>query len=390
MYRSFVDTIVEKLSGKIAPWYKNLRGWRTDRKIVVIESDDWGSIRMPSRQVYDKCLHAGYHVDKIAYEKYDSLASEDDLEMLFDLLSSFKDKNGNHPVITANVLTANPDFDKIKNSGFTEYHYESIKETFNRYPKHRSCFDLWMQGLNENVFYPQSHGREHLNVSMFMNALKACDEDAMFAFENRMPGIMQPDSLQGNMYVESLKYSSDEDKTQKLKIVLEGLKQFEELFGYISRSFIPPNYFWSPDFNEQVSRAGVKFYQGNRRMKEPHIYGEGNVIHSHILGKKNKYGQVYLIRNSMFEPSLGKSQKEKAVNQCLKQINASFTMKKPAIVCSHRLNYVGYLDQSNRDRTLQMLKTLLREILKKWPAVEFMTSDKLGTIIKKNDSTKNP
>jgi len=30
----------------------NIPGWRTNRKIVVIESDDWGSVRMPSREVY--------------------------------------------------------------------------------------------------------------------------------------------------------------------------------------------------------------------------------------------------------------------------------------------------------------------------------------------------
>ena len=61
---------------------------------------------MPSPEVYKKCLRAGYPVDKIVYERYDSLASEEDLEMLFDLLSSYKDARGNHPLITANCLVA--------------------------------------------------------------------------------------------------------------------------------------------------------------------------------------------------------------------------------------------------------------------------------------------
>ena len=34
----------------------NFRGWTTKRKIVVIESDDWGSIRMPSKNIFKK-LH---------------------------------------------------------------------------------------------------------------------------------------------------------------------------------------------------------------------------------------------------------------------------------------------------------------------------------------------
>lgn len=57
----------------------NIPGWRTKRKIVVIESDDWGAIRMPSRATYNKLLLEGYRVDKNCYEKYDSLATEKDL-----------------------------------------------------------------------------------------------------------------------------------------------------------------------------------------------------------------------------------------------------------------------------------------------------------------------
>jgi hypothetical protein len=34
----------------------NLPGWCTNRKIVVIESDDWGSIRMPSLTIFENLL----------------------------------------------------------------------------------------------------------------------------------------------------------------------------------------------------------------------------------------------------------------------------------------------------------------------------------------------
>ena len=379
--------MLDSLKSKIAPYYKNFRGWRTNRKIVVIESDDWGSIRMPSREIYEKCLKAGYRVDQIAYEKFDSLASEDDLELLFDLLKSFSDKNGKHPVITANVLTANPDFEKIKENYFCDYYYESVEDTFKRYPKHRRCFDLWNQGFNERIFYPQSHGREHLNVYMFMNALRSRNEDALFAFEHQMPGIMNCNSMEGNFFVESLKYFNREDKNKKLKIILEGLEQFEELFGYKSRSFIPPNYFWSPDFNESMSNSGVLFYQGNRLMKEPSIGEEKNIIHSHYLGERNEHNQLYLIRNAMFEPSLEEDKNDELVDLCLQQIEAAFFLKKPAIICSHRLNFIGYLNEMNRDNNLKMLKNLLVKILRKWPNVEFMTSDTLGNLIHENDRT---
>ena len=40
----------------------NLPGWRTDRKIVVLESDDWGSIRMSSNDSRIKLLKAGLKI----------------------------------------------------------------------------------------------------------------------------------------------------------------------------------------------------------------------------------------------------------------------------------------------------------------------------------------
>ena len=38
----------------------------------------------------------------------------------------YKDKNNNHPVITACAVVGNPDFEKIKASKFTKYYFESI------------------------------------------------------------------------------------------------------------------------------------------------------------------------------------------------------------------------------------------------------------------------
>ena len=103
--------------------YSNLRGWHSHRKIVVFESDDWGSIRMPDRATFDLLLANGIRVDKCPYNKYDCLASESDLTTVFEVLGSFSDYSGNPPVLTANCVVVNPDFERIRNSDFKEYHY---------------------------------------------------------------------------------------------------------------------------------------------------------------------------------------------------------------------------------------------------------------------------
>lgn len=61
---------------------KHLPGWKTNRKIVVFESDDWGSIRMPSRRIYENCLNNGYRVDENIFDKYYILVNEYKLEIL--------------------------------------------------------------------------------------------------------------------------------------------------------------------------------------------------------------------------------------------------------------------------------------------------------------------
>src|SRR5699024_828596 len=262
------------LKRNISRHFTNILGWRTNRKIVVIESDDWGSIRMPSKEVYKQCLKAGYQVDRIAYERFDSLASEDDLEFLFELLSHYKDQNGNPTVMTANILAANPDFEKIASAGFQEYFYELVTETFQRYPKHSDCFDLWKKGKEEGVFYPQSHGREHLNVSMFMNALQGGDEDVLFGFEHKMPGSMPKGRAGvGNILVESLRCNNQQDKKKKLDIILEVLDIYETLMEYRSEAFITANYLWSPDYNASLVTADVRFSQRRRKLKEPRFDG---------------------------------------------------------------------------------------------------------------------
>ena len=69
---------------KLAKNYINALGWRTNQKYLIIESDDWGSISMPSKHVYDELLANGVPVNKSFFSKYDSLESEEDLNELFN------------------------------------------------------------------------------------------------------------------------------------------------------------------------------------------------------------------------------------------------------------------------------------------------------------------
>jgi hypothetical protein len=359
----------------------NIAGWRTNRKILVIESDDWGSIRMPSIEVYNLLRAEGINVtggDSKRYNLYDTLASYDDLKLLFELLSSFKDKVENSCVFTAICVVANPDFQKIKGNNFREYYYEPFSKTLSRYYHDNKSFELWNKGIASRIFVPQFHGREHLNVAAWMRALQRNDRETLLGFEHGVWGY-NPKSFFGSplSYLAAFDLYDPGDLTIQDRAITEGLDLFHELFGYEATFFVPPNGPFNTSLEKTAAKCGIKYISTAKIQIEPQGNGKKRKI-LHWLGQHNKYNQCYTVRNCIFEPS--QSGKD-WVSSCLRDIEIAFRWHKPAIISTHRVNYIGTLSRKNRENGLRQLKLLLTSILKNWPDIEFMTSDQLGDLI---------
>ncbi|AXG73152.1 hypothetical protein DVK85_02490 [Flavobacterium arcticum] len=359
----------------------NILGWKTDRKIIVIESDDWGGISMPSKEAYETLLKNDIKVNTNPYSRYDSLASEQDLEALFEVLLKYKDSNGNPPVITANTNVANPDFKKIKESGFKEYHYEPFTETLKRYPKHTNSFNLWKEGINQKIFIPQFHGREHLNAQLWLNELKeGKNKKLQLAFDLECFNLSKDAFLDNSKIYNTAFYPSNEHERKSMfSAIPSGLKLFEDIIGYKATSFIGTGYFWNREIEKILQENGVMSLQGLPIQKEPRLNGEKHTKRYNYTGKINQHKQVFLVRNTFFEPTL--KQNIDTVNDCIERIEVAFANKTPAIISSHRLNFIGYIDEQNRTDNLIMLNALLKKIVQLWPDVEFMSSDQLAKII---------
>ena len=358
----------------------NYQGFKTPRKCIVLESDDWGSIRMPSRDVFEFLMKKGVPVETCPYSKNDSLASEDDLSLLFELLSSIRDVHGSHPVITANVVVGNPDFEKISKSDFEEYYHEPFTETLSRYPKHGNSFNLWKEGMGKGLFYPQFHGREHVNVAYWMRELKEVSSLMRELFEYQCWSNLVQSRKKINIQA-SYDTEHPAEIEQHKAIIGDGLALFKKIFGFRSRSFIANNFIYHSDLNESLKNHGVDIIQGMKYQKIPILGKTKRGMSRHYTGEKNHLGQHYLVRNCVFEPSQ-KPDDFDNVGECLNDISNAFFWKKPAIISIHRLNFVGYLRTENRDRNLKLFRELLKEIMKRWPDVEFMSSVQLGEYIK--------
>ena len=373
---------IVSLKRKLINFYINSRGWRTDRKIIVIESDDWGSIRMPSKQVYNELLANGYPVDKLSYLKYDALESNSDLELLFEVLTSYKDSKWNHPVITANTIMTNPDFIKIRESGFRHYYYELFTETLKRYPEHDRVYKLYKRGIQQRIFYPQLHGLEHLNVNRWMRAIQNENSNARVAFENGFYDMSVSHTvITKDSFIDALSPANAEELVDQGDRLRKASELFYKVFGYKSITFIAPCYIWRPELESTFQNIGIKDIQSGPYQLIPD-FGRlnNNRKKFHYTGELNKFSQTYTVRNCFFEPS--SNIKKDMINSCLKQIETAFKNQKPAIISSHRINFIGYLDVDNRDINLNLFGNLLSKILKKWPEVEFLTSEELARMIK--------
>lgn len=368
-----IKRIKDRINLKAYKFINRSREWKTNRKILVIESDDWGSIRMPNKEVYLKSLKQGIRVDSCPYCKFDTLASNDDLDALYSILRKHRDINGRHPIITANTIVANPDFSKIKSDNFEKYHFELFTDTLKTYPNR--SFSMWQQGLEEEIFFPQLHGREHLNIKRWLKTLRAGSKEMLFAFENNYFGISKTISNEENpSFMAALDYDDNMGKFLGNNAISQGALIFNEIFGFTSKSFIGPNYFWHKETERILAVNDVKYLQGGYVQNLPN--GKKNY---HYLGQKNSLKQTYLTRNVMFEPA---SLIEKDwVSSALLEIERAFNMKTPAIICTHRVAFIGSIFEENRTKNLWLFDQLLSEIIKRWPEVEFMNSVQLGDLI---------
>lgn len=363
----------------------NMFGWRTKRHLLVIESDDWGTIRMPSREVYEEFMRRGIRVDRDPYCRYDGLATKHDLENLFEVLQSVKDKNGHSAVITANTLSANPVFDKIKESDFTHYYFEPFTETLRRDAAHAEAFNLWQQGMSAGVFHPQSHGREHLYVKKWLQTLRNGEPLTRTAFDLGTWGLTSlVDQSIHEYYMGAFNSSEDADIRAFEVIIYDALRMFKDIFRYDSLSFTPTTYEWSPKIEPCLVAHGVKYIQSTFQQKIPIGNDQGvKWQYRGFQGTKTRAGLIRLFRNCFFEPST--KENYDCVGDCLKRIEIAFKWGKAANICAHRLNFIGSIDSKNTDRNLPEFKRLLQEIVKRWPDVEFVTSDQLGEIIENSN-----
>lgn len=362
---------------------KNIYGWKTKRKIIVFSVDDHGNVRLDSKKARERLDKAGLKVLN-RFDAFDTLETRTDLEALYNALSSVKDKHGKPAVFTPFSLPCNINFEKMATENNEGYIYELLPETYAKLSAkdsqaYEGAWQLWKEGIDKGLMKPQFHGREHFNMKVFQEKLKKKDKEVLTNLQNRSYTSISSSGYPTISYTAAFEFWRFEENHIFEPILKDGLSKFKEVFGFEAIHFNPPGGREHPVIHKYLKEMGIK-YLDVPFLKEEH---QGNGEFKKILnwtGKRNKEHQIYEVRNIVFEPTDRRI--DNWVEFTLKQIEAAFFWNRPAIISSHRVNFCGHIEESNRKCGISSLSTLLKKIVKKWPNVEFMAANELGDLVK--------
>ncbi|MCF1716379.1 hypothetical protein L0U88_17185 [Flavihumibacter sp. RY-1] len=366
--------IFSDLQFKLNSNLKNILGKRVSDKYVIIECDDWGSQRMPSSDTFDYLTKKGLDINDGRYNLYDSLENPEDLEALFFTLKKYQGSDGSSPVFTAFTSLTNPDFIKIKMDNFNNYHYYNLDKSYDLFSNSKRMRELWRQGVSDGIFVPQLHGREHIAVQFWLKQLKKNNQDLLDGFEKGFVFVKDKTVSQTiRNFRAELYYENDQQKEFIRKKLFDAIVLFKEYFGFNATAFAATNGIFDSDFEQVLVESGVSY------LASP-LFPKKETGKSRYDGLIRKFGQIgasgmiYYLRNCAFEPN---GPEYKGIEQTLQQVEAAFRWDKPAVISTHRVNFVGGLSVKNRESGLNELKKLLSAILITWPDVKFTTVELL-------------
>ncbi len=355
-----------------------LFGTRTSRKIVVFDIDDYGNVRLNSRQARENLDRAGLRPAS-HFDEVDCMETNDDLDALFAVLRSVRDKNGNPAKFTAYTLPANINFEAMAQSGYQEYVYELLPDTLGKLgAAYDNVMNYWHQGMQEGLIHPEFHGREHLHVKLIMEKLKLKDRDVLTCFQNRSLARLSPGPFKNVSWNCAFDFDRFDENEQHAQTIKDGLQAFFKVFKFHPEVFCAPGASSHHVLFKVACQNGIKFVESSMLQKEHQ--GEGRFQRRlNYIGKKAASSGRHIVRNCVFEPS-GPKQFDWVPN-VLKQVEVAFRWRKPAIVSSHRVNFCGHIDEKNRTEGLRQLQELLKQIVRIWPDVEFMSTAEMAHAI---------
>lgn len=330
---------------------------KTNQKIIVIESDDWGMERAKDEISLHKIIEK-YDKKNISRWTTDALETIEDMNIMFDLFDNYKNKFKQNPKITANFITHN-----IDHSSPEKLIFKPFSEGYNF--ADNTIFKKYTEGIEKGFFKPQLHGFCHFDTNLlaadfhsndFQNNLKLGFATAKTTIKSHL-SLYRAECFDNNF---------EQNINQAAEI-------FKTVFGYYSASFIPPNYMYLNKLNPILYKNHIKSLQAA----------------SHFVNKKgnNSINPYFRYKNEIFYS--GRNARldthhdyNYLADNCIKQIENAFLHQVPAIIDIHRVNFSGKYNPETRLKTIEELDKILKYLDKNHPESIFISSDELIATLK--------
>ena len=314
---------------------------------IIIESDDWGMDQSHSYEGIEY-LKSQYGKDKFTRWTTDALETDEDIELLFDILRDYKSDFEYPPVITTNFITHNIDYNNQQLS------FIPMSKKFNN-----NSSKLYHEGISNRLIYPQLHGYSHYNIKKLGEFLNCKEGKKLFKY-GFLNGLS---TLRGKT---DIFHSELTDSISTIQKNLQAaLNEFNNFFGFQPSTFIPPHFLINLDLLGFFRTKQLKGIQASNRL----IDIRGKRVRKSFFIKTN--GIIWMPRNARLDPHPDYNFFSK---ECIAQIKNAFKLKMPAIIDFHRVNIAGKYNKKYRDIALNELRNVFSSIKIFCPEAKFITT----------------
>ncbi len=306
--------------------------WRSLRA-VAFESDDWGFAGfVPSDDVWQGKKKEDLNPGKFPAVYWGSTL--EDSVMVFKLcqiMDSIRGSDGFPAVFQPNYVMSSLSFEK-ETEGYIwkRYNWPNLPPAYSR----PGLVSAVQQGIKNGHWYPEFHATWHYDPSMRLELALSTS----FAQQMTQQGVVLfPESEKAR---ELGPWRSTKELSSELS---HSLQLFQTAFDRPIGSIIAPDYTWDDRIEAIWRKFNINVIQAKREQRDPSLLsGKAGRIQKllkrkiqMIVNRRSKY----LERNCRLEP-VQAPDPDAVVAQCVKDTHQAWKSGQPAIVETHRVNYV--------------------------------------------------
>jgi hypothetical protein len=336
-------------------------------RAVALESDDWGLQGF----VPDGAGWTGLDRESInpgAFPDVYWSSTLEDSSMVADLcavVERFRGWDGLPAVFQPNYVMSAEGW--IETGGEGRWRRFDLPDLDPRYSR-PGLWNAVSNGTRAGVWYPEFHASLHYDPAMRRQTAQVNEGAAAATRRGIMlfPGGEQARELGDWRSIAELSVEYD-----------HSLSLFFDLFGRWPGSVIAPDYTWSAKHEDLWASRGLRVIQGKREQRNPHwgagLKGRMAKLWGRSAERMRHPDRVYLERNCRFEPVQFENPAA-VVTSCIQETDRAWERGEPAIVETHRINFV-HTDPAVVSTGLEALSEYLSALTSRSEALPVFLTD---------------